>query len=57
MAFQIKMPIEIESDLEEVIELIVETPLFGMNLDIDKILTMFQQVIYELLDFRKLMKN
>jgi hypothetical protein len=50
MAFQAQLPIEIETGPEEVIEI----PLFGMNQGIDGTLTMFQQVIYELLDFEEI---
>ncbi|RHZ49352.1 hypothetical protein Glove_522g84 [Diversispora epigaea] len=39
---------------KEVIELTTETPLFGLNQDTNKTLFIFQQVICELLDFRKI---
>lgn len=54
MAFQVQLPTEVETGPEQVIELNAETPLFGMNQSIDNILTMFQQIIYELLDFKKI---
>jgi hypothetical protein len=54
MTFQIQLPIEIETIPEEVIELTAETPLFGLNLGTNEILSMFQQVIYELLDFKRI---
>ena len=48
------MPIEIETSPEQVIELTADTLLFGMNQNIDETLNMFQQVIYELLDFKEI---
>ena len=54
MAFQIQLPVEVKTDPEQVIELTAESPLFGMNRNIDNILIMFQQVIYELLEFKKI---
>ena len=42
MAFQAQLPIEIETDPEQVIELTVNTPLFGMNQGINETLNMFQ---------------
>ncbi|RGB28322.1 hypothetical protein C1646_767971 [Rhizophagus diaphanus] len=54
MAFQVQLPIEVETDPEQIIELTAETPLFGMNQNIDNTLTIFQQIIYELLDFKKI---
>ncbi|RHZ70951.1 hypothetical protein Glove_264g47 [Diversispora epigaea] len=54
MAFQAQLPIEIETVPEEVVELTTETPLFGLNQDINDTLSIFQQVIYELLDFKKI---
>ena len=54
MAFQIQLPIEVKTDPEQVIELTAESPLFGMNQNIDNILIMFQQIIYELLEFKKI---
>src|SRR3954469_9754258 len=49
MAFQIQLPIEIKTGPEQVIELTAETLLFGMNQGIENTLTMFQQIIHELL--------
>ncbi|PKY33609.1 hypothetical protein RhiirB3_394937 [Rhizophagus irregularis] len=54
MVFQIQLPIEVEAGPEKIIELTAETPLFGMNIGINKILTIFQQIIYKLLDFKKI---
>ncbi|GES79528.1 hypothetical protein GLOIN_2v1480545 [Rhizophagus clarus] len=54
MVFQAQLPIEIETGPEEVIKLTAETSLFGMNQGIDGTLTMFRQVIYELLDFKNI---
>jgi hypothetical protein len=54
MAFQIQLPIEVETNAEEVIVLTAETPLFGTNQCIDKTLILFQQIINELLDFKKI---
>jgi hypothetical protein len=54
MAFQIQMPIEIKPGPEQVIELTAETSLFGMNQGIENALTMFQQIIHELLGFKKI---
>jgi hypothetical protein len=42
MAFQAQLLIEISTGPKQVIELTAETPLFGMNQDIDRILIMFQ---------------
>jgi hypothetical protein len=36
MAFQIQLPIDIRNGPEEVVELTADTPLFGMNPEIDK---------------------
>ncbi|GBB90788.1 hypothetical protein RclHR1_17880003 [Rhizophagus clarus] len=57
MAFQVQLPTEVETGSEHIIELTAETPLFGMNQSIDNTLTMFQQIIYELLDFKKINKE
>src|SRR4051812_547842 len=54
MAFQMQLPFEINHGPEQVIELTAETPLFGMNEGVDKTLKIFQQIIYELLDFKKI---
>ena len=54
MAFQIQLSIEVKTDPEKVIELTAESLLFGMNQNIDNILIIFQQVIYELLEFKKI---
>ena len=54
MAFQIQLSIEVKTDPEKVIELTAESLLFRMNQNIDNILIMFQQVIYELLEFKKI---
>jgi len=54
MTFQAQLPIEIETGPEEVVELVAETPLFGMNQGINETLSMFQQIIYELLDFKEI---
>jgi len=54
MAFQIQLPIEVKTGPEQVIELNSETPLFGMNQGINIVLIIFQQIIYELLDFKKI---
>ncbi|PKK57698.1 hypothetical protein RhiirC2_797577, partial [Rhizophagus irregularis] len=54
MAFQIQLPIDVETGPEKIIELTAETPLFGMNKGIDETLAIFQQIIYKLLDFKKI---
>ena len=54
IAFQMQLPFEIDTGLEQIIELTAKTLLFGMNKDIDKALIVFQQIIYELLDFKKI---
>ncbi|RGB36565.1 hypothetical protein C1646_757956 [Rhizophagus diaphanus] len=54
MAFQIQLPIDIRNGLEEIIELTANTPLFGMNPEIDKILLIFQEVFQELLDLKNI---
>jgi hypothetical protein len=54
MAFQIQLPIEVETGPEKIIALTAETPLFGMNIGINETLTIFQQIIYKLLDFKKI---
>ena len=54
MAFQAQLPIEINTSPEQVIQLTAETPLFGMNQGINRTLIMFQQTIFELLDFREI---
>ena len=54
MAFQAQLPIEISTGPEQVIELTAETPLFGMNQGINETLIMFQQTIFELLDFKEI---
>src|ERR1041384_1730224 len=53
MAFQAQLPFEIETSPEPVIELTAETPLFGMNQNIDETLILFQRIICELLDFKR----
>ncbi|RHZ69362.1 hypothetical protein Glove_284g93 [Diversispora epigaea] len=57
MAFQAQLPIKIETVPKEVVELTTKTPLFGLNQDINDTLSIFQQVIYELLDFKKIDKE
>ncbi|RHZ88406.1 hypothetical protein Glove_23g147 [Diversispora epigaea] len=54
MVFQAQLPFEIETGPEPVIELTAETPLFGMNSGINETLSLFQNIIYELLDFKKI---
>jgi len=54
MAFQIQLPIEVKTSPEQVIELTAETLLFGMNQGIENTLTIFQQIICKLLDFKKI---
>jgi hypothetical protein len=54
MAFQIQLPIDIRNGPEEIIELTADTPLFGMNPEIDKILLIFQEVFQELLDLKNI---
>ncbi|GES89920.1 hypothetical protein GLOIN_2v1482460 [Rhizophagus clarus] len=51
MAFQIQLPIEVKTGPEQVVELTAETSLFGMNQGIENTLTIFQQIIHELLDY------
>ncbi|RGB35509.1 hypothetical protein C1646_759287 [Rhizophagus diaphanus] len=53
----LQLPIEVETDPEQIIELTAKTPLFGMNQNIDNTLTIFQQITYELLDFKKINKE
>src|SRR5437763_1747612 len=57
MAFQAQLLIEIETGSEKIIELIAETSLFKMNQGIDETLSMFQQIIYDLLEFKKINEN
>ncbi|GBC07900.1 hypothetical protein RclHR1_07760015 [Rhizophagus clarus] len=54
MAFQIQLPIVIRNGPEEIIELTVNTPLFSMNPEIDKILLIFQEVFQGLLDLKNI---
>src|SRR4051794_18089789 len=54
MAFQIQLPIEIKAGPEQVIELTAETLLFRINQGIGNTLTMFQQIIHKLLNFKKI---
>ncbi|GES88430.1 hypothetical protein GLOIN_2v1482460 [Rhizophagus clarus] len=54
MAFQIQLPIEVKTGPEQVVELTAETSLFGMNQGIENTLTIFQQIIHELLNFKKI---
>ncbi|PKY46612.1 hypothetical protein RhiirA4_461515 [Rhizophagus irregularis] len=54
MAFQIQLPIEVKTGPEQIIELTAETSLFGMNQGIENALTIFQQIIQELLKFKKI---
>ncbi|GBB85346.1 hypothetical protein RclHR1_01190022 [Rhizophagus clarus] len=54
MAFQIQLPIDIRNGPEEIIELTADTPLFGMNPKIDKILLIFQEVFQGLLDLKNI---
>src|SRR5688572_3960313 len=42
MVFQVHLPFEVENSLEPVIGLITDTPLFGINQNINEILTIFQ---------------
>ncbi|PKY33757.1 hypothetical protein RhiirB3_452924 [Rhizophagus irregularis] len=57
MAFQIQLPNEVKTGPEQIIELTTETSLFGMNQGIENTLTIFQQIIYELLNFKKINEN
>ena len=41
ITFQVQLPIELKTSLEQVIELTSETPLFEMNQNINEILIMF----------------
>ena len=54
IAFQMQLSFEINTGPEQIIELTAETLLFGINEDIDEALIVFQQIIYELLDFKKI---
>ena len=54
MAFQVQLPFEVETGPEPIIELTAETPLFGMNQNINDTLMLFQKIICELLDFKKI---
>ncbi|PKB95696.1 hypothetical protein RhiirA5_436225, partial [Rhizophagus irregularis] len=54
MAFQIQLPIEVKTGPEQVIELTAETLLFGMNQGVENTLTIFQQIICKLLNFKKI---
>ena len=53
MAFQAQLPIEVGIGPEQIIELTVETPIFRMSQRINETLMIFQQTIYELLDFKE----
>ncbi|RHZ49551.1 hypothetical protein Glove_519g40 [Diversispora epigaea] len=46
--------IQVKTVPEEVIELTAETPLFGLNQDTNETLSIFQQVICKLLNFKKI---
>src|SRR5947209_6621315 len=48
MAFQVQLP---ETGSKPVIELTAETPLFGMNQNINETLLLFQNIIHELFRF------
>src|ERR1043165_5615989 len=54
MTFQAQLLFEVETDPEPTIELTAETSLFGINQSINEILILFQQIICELLDFKKI---
>ncbi|RHZ58202.1 hypothetical protein Glove_375g83 [Diversispora epigaea] len=54
MAFQAQLLFEVETGPKPVIELTAETPLFGMNPIINETLSLFQNIIFELLDFKKI---
>jgi len=54
MAYQAQLPFEVETGPEPVIELTGETSLFGMNWKTDETLSLFQNIIYELLDFKNI---
>jgi hypothetical protein len=54
MTFQIPLPIDAKTGPEEIIELNADTPLFGMNSEIEKILMIFQETFYKLLDFKNI---
>src|SRR5436305_13013841 len=54
MAFQVQLSFEVETGPELTIELTAETQLFGMNQSINEILMLFQEIICELLDFKKI---
>ncbi|RHZ89130.1 hypothetical protein Glove_18g69 [Diversispora epigaea] len=45
---------EKKTDPEPVVELTAETSLFGMNQDINETLELFQNIIYKLLNFKKI---
>src|SRR4051794_10025253 len=54
MAFQMRLPIDTIRPAEEVIELTVDTPLFGMNSEINQMLINFQETLEELLNFKNI---
>ncbi|RIA89630.1 hypothetical protein C1645_824560 [Glomus cerebriforme] len=54
IVFQVHLPFEVENSPELVVGLTIDTPLFGINQNINEILMIFQQTIDELLDFRKI---
>ncbi|PKK66459.1 hypothetical protein RhiirC2_784759 [Rhizophagus irregularis] len=54
MVFQVHLPFDVENSPEPVVELTTETPLFGINENINDILMRFQQTIDELLGFKKI---
>ncbi|RGB25558.1 hypothetical protein C1646_723449, partial [Rhizophagus diaphanus] len=54
MAFQVQLPVDIETNPEQVIKLTTNTSLFRMNQSIDEMLNMFQKVIFDLLDFKEI---
>jgi hypothetical protein len=46
------LPIKVKTGPEQIIELTAKTQLFEINQSVNNMLTMFQQIIYELLDFK-----
>ena len=54
MAFQVQLPIDHITGPEEIIELTADTPLFGMNVETNQILIVFQEILEELLNFKNI---
>ncbi|RIA99323.1 hypothetical protein C1645_811558 [Glomus cerebriforme] len=54
MDFQVYLLSKVKNSSEPVARLTIDTPLFGINQNINEILMIFQQIIDELLGFKKI---